>query len=126
MAVAEPVSSPPIVHPETERLLLLDCWTDDPCVAVLEATIHTLLSLGDRLRTLSVERPAIDRLIADDIGALCCAAIESGRVNVWRRQLRPSGLIAALWNELDALRHRWITARLKAEGLDAKRADIAL
>jgi hypothetical protein len=108
----------PVLHPEAERLLAIDCWTSDPAVASLAATIRALLPLGERMRALSAQRPAIDRLIADEIGSLPCTAVETGRINIWQREYRPSGVIAALWAELDALRHRWIAARLAAEGLD--------
>jgi hypothetical protein len=77
------------------------------------------------MRTLSADRPAIDRLIADEIGTLQGVAAETGRINVWRRAYRPTGAIALIWSELDALRHRWIAARLAAEGLDPAAPDIA-
>lgn len=124
MHVATLRSPSPSVHPESERLLAADCWTSDPAVATLAAAIRALLPLAERLRSLSSERPAIDRLIADEIGSLQCASTETGRVNVWQRDYRPSGAIARIWNELEALRHRWIAARLAMEGLD-RASDVA-
>ena len=124
MHVASHRPPPRSVHPETERLLAADCWTSDPAVAVLAEAIRALLPVGERLRSLSADRPAIDHLIADEIGALQSVALETGRINVWQRTYRPSGAIALIWNELDALRHRWIAARLAAEGLDPAAPDI--
>lgn len=112
------------ICPESACLRSLDCWTDDPAAAVLFQAIRALLPVGDTLRALSAERPAIDRLIADEIGALGDVTIETGRLNVVERDLRPSGVIALLWNELDALRSRWISVRLADEGLDATAPDI--
>ncbi len=112
------------VCPESAYLRSLDCWTHDPAAAVLLQAIRALLPVGDTLRALSAERPAIDRLIADEIGALCDVTIETGRLNVVERDVRPSGVIASLWNELDALRGRWISARLADEGLNATVPDI--
>ncbi|HEX7694603.1 MAG TPA: hypothetical protein VF409_08940 [Sphingomonas sp.] len=119
-------SPSPSFHPEAERLLAAVCWTSDPAVAVLAAAIRALLSVGEQLRNLSADRPAIDHLIADEIGALQSVPVETGRVNVWHRDYRPSGAIALIWSELDALRHRWIAARLAAEGLDRVAVDITL
>jgi hypothetical protein len=118
-------SSSPDIYPEAERLLAADCWTADPAVAILAEAIRTLLPQGERLRALSIERPAIDRLIADEIGSLQSIPVETGRINVWQRDYRPSGTIALLWSELEVLRHRWIAARLAAEGLDQTGTDIA-
>ena len=108
----------PRLHPETERLLATDCWTRDPAVPVLAAAIRTLLPLGERMRALSADRPAIDRLMADEIGSLRSTFSETGRINIWEPDYRPSGTIACIWNELDALRHRWIAARLAVQGPD--------
>lgn len=125
MHVASHRSPSPSVHPETERLLAADCWTSDPAVAVLATAIRALLPVGACLRSLSADRPAIDHLIADEIGALPSLPVETGRINVWHRDYRPSGAIALIWTELDALRHRWIAARLAAEGLDPAAPDVA-
>ena len=124
MHVASLRSPSSFVCPETKRLLTTGCWTADPAVAILAAAIRTLLALGERMRTLSADRPAIDRLIADEIGTLQGVAAETGRINVWQRAYRPTGAIALIWSELDALRHRWIAARLAAEGLDPAAPDI--
>ena len=118
MHVAALLSPPLFAHPESERLLAIDCWTSDPAVGALAATIRALVTLGEAMRILSAGRPAIDRVIADEIGSLQCTSTETGRINVWQRDYRPSGAIARIWGELEALRHRWIAARLAAEGLD--------
>ena len=76
------------------------------------------------MRLLSADRPAIARLIADEIGSLRSVAVENGRINVWRRDYRASGTIALIWSELDALRHRWIAARLGVEGLECSASEM--
>ncbi len=113
------------VHPESVRLLAVDCWTHDPAVAALIGAAHALMPIGEALRDLSVRRPSIDRLIADEIGAVVWDAAETGRVNVWRRVPRPSGLISLIWTELESLRSRWIATRLRLEGFSPTAPDIA-
>ncbi|MGN6817341.1 MAG: hypothetical protein ACTHJR_01570 [Sphingomonas sp.] len=117
--------SPPCLHPETCRLLAADCWTADPAVAPLLSAIAALIPIGEQLRLLSTHRPSIDRLIADEIGSLDSVTIETGRLNIRQRDLRPNGVISLIWTELEALRSRWITARLAADGLDGDAIDIA-
>ena len=74
---------------------------------------------------MSARRPSIDRLIADEIGAVVWEVAETGRVNVWRRAPRPSGLISLIWTELESVRSRWIATRLRLEGLSPAKPDIA-
>lgn len=76
------------------------------------------------MRDLCSRRPSIDRLIADEIGALVWEAVETGRINLWRREARTSGVIGAIWTELENLRGRWIAARLQSEGLFSTDQDI--
>ena len=121
---ATAVQPPPAFHPETHRLLAADCWTADPAVGPLLAAIDALLPVGEQLRQLSAHRPSIDRSIADEIGSLSGVTVETVRLNAWRRDLRPTGLVSRLWSELEALRSRWIAARLAAEGLDGGAIDI--
>lgn len=118
------LQSPSDSHPESVRLLSVNCWTLDPAVAVLIDAAHGLVPIGEKLRDLSVRRPSIDRLIADDIGAVVWEAAETGRVNVWRRAPRPSGLISLIWTELESLRSRWIATRLRFEGFSPTASDI--
>jgi hypothetical protein len=106
-------------------LLAVDCWTHDPAVAALIDAAHALIPIGEALRDLSARRPSIDRLIADEIGAVVWEAAETGRVNVWRRAQRPSGLISLIWTELESVRSRWIATRLRFEGLSPTAPDIA-
>ena len=112
-------------HPESVRLLAVDCWTHDPAVAALIGAAHALIPIGEKLRDLSAQRPSIDRLIADEIGTVVWEATETGRVNVWRRTPRPSGLISLIWTELEGVRSRWIATRLRLEGLSPTAPDIA-
>lgn len=114
----------PDLHPENVRLLAVDCWTRDPAVTALIDAARALLPIAERLRDLSIGRPSVDRLIADEIGALIWETIETGRVNVWRREPRTSGVISAIWTELESLRARWIAARLRSEGLSSATPDI--
>jgi hypothetical protein len=114
----------PDVHPESARLLAVECWTRDPAVAALIDAAHALMPIGERLRDLSARRPSIDRLIADEIGGLVWEPIETARVNVWRREPRVSGIISLMWTELESLRARWIAARLRSEGLSPTTPDI--
>lgn len=118
------LQSSPEPHPESIRLLAVDCWSLDPAVAALVDAAHALIPIGEKLRDLSARRPSIDRLIADDIGAVVWEATETGRVNVWRRAPRPSGLISLIWTELESLRSRWIATRLRLEGLSPTAPDI--
>ena len=111
------LQSPPGVHPESARLLAVDCWTGDPAVAALIDAARALIPVAETLRDLCTRRPSVDRLIADEIGALVWEATEMGRVNVWRREPRASGVIGAIWIELESLRTRWIHARLQSEEL---------
>jgi hypothetical protein len=106
------------------RLLAIDCWTGDPAVAALIDAARALIPIAERLRDLCTQRPSIDRLIADEIGALVWETIETGRVNVWQREPRASGVVGAIWTELESLRMRWITARLQFEGLSPAAQDI--
>jgi len=99
------------------RLLAVDCWTRDPAVAALIDAARALIPIAERLRDLCTRRPSVDRLIADEIGALVWETIETRRVNVWQREPRASGVIGAIWIELESLRTRWIAARLQSEGL---------
>ncbi|HEX7850572.1 MAG TPA: hypothetical protein VF485_12660 [Sphingomonas sp.] len=118
------LQSSPDAHPETARLLALDCWTCDPAVAALVDAAHDLMPIGERLRDLSTGRPSIDRLIADEIGGLVWEPVETARVNVWRREPRVSGIISLIWTELESLRARWISARLRSEGLSPTAPDV--
>jgi len=112
------------VHPESMRLLAIDCWTGDPAVAALIDAARALIPIAERLRDLCTQRPSIDRLIADEIGALVWETIETGRVNVWQREPRASGAVAAIWTELESLRARWIAARLRSEGFSPATQDV--
>jgi len=114
----------PDLHPESARLLGVDCWTRDPAVAALIEAARALIPIAERLRDLCATRPSIDRLIADEIGALFWEAIETGRINVWQRESRASGIIGAIWTELESLRARWIAARLRSEGLSPAAQDV--
>jgi len=114
----------PDLHPESVRLLAIDCWTGDPAVAALIDAARALIPIAERLRDLCTRRPSVDRLIADEIGALVWESIETGRVNVWQREPRASGVIGAIWTELESLRTRWIAARLQFEGLSPAAQDI--
>ena len=114
----------PDLHPESARLLAVDCWTCDPAVAALIDAARALIPIGETLRSLSTWRPSIDRLIADEIGALVWETTETGRVNVWQREPRASGVLGAIWTELESLRARWIAARLRSEGLSPAAQDI--
>ncbi len=107
----------PELHPESVRLLAVDCWSGDPAVAALIDAARALIPVAETLRDLCTRRPSIDRLIADEIGALVWETIETGRVNVWQREPRASGVIGAIWIELESLRARWIAARLQSEEL---------
>jgi hypothetical protein len=106
------------------RLLAIDCWTSDPAVAALIDAARALIPIAERLRDLCIQRPSIDRLIADEIGAFVWETIETGRVNVWQREPRASGVVAAIWTELESLRARWIATRLRSEGLSPAAQDI--
>lgn len=110
------VQPSPDLHPESARLLAVDCWTRDPAVAVLIDAAQALIPIGERLRDWCTRRPSIDRLIADEIGGLVWETIETGRINVWRREPRASGVVGAIWTELESLRARWIAVRLRSEG----------
>lgn len=112
------------LHPESVRLLAADSWTGDPAVAALVDAARALIPVAERLRDLCTRRPSVDRLIADELGALVWEAIEIGRVNVWQREPRASGVIGAIWIELESLRARWIGARLRSEGLSPAAQDI--
>lgn len=114
----------PDLHPESVRLLAIDCWTGDPAVAALIDAARALIPIAERLRDLCTRRPSVDRLIADEIGLLVWETIETGRVNVWRREPRASGVIGAIWTELESLRTRWIAARLRFEGFSPAAQDI--
>lgn len=118
------VQPSPDLHPESVRLLAIDCWTDDLAVATLIDAAHALIPIGERLRDLCTRRPSIDRLISDEIGVLVWEAIETGRINVCQREPRASGVIGAIWTELESLRTRWIAARLRSEGLSPAARDI--
>jgi hypothetical protein len=118
------VQPSPDLHPESVRLLAIDCWTDDLAVATLIDAAHALIPIGERLRDLCTRRPSIDRLISDEIGVLVWEAIETGRINVCQREPRASGVIGAIWTELESLRTRWIAARLRSEGLSPAAQDI--
>lgn len=109
---------------ETERLAAVGCWTDDPAIAPLMTAIRALIPVGEMLRELSAQRPSVDRLVSDEIGSLMRVVVETGRVHVWQCELRPTGIIAQIWTELDALRRRWITARLHAEGLESRMTEV--
>jgi hypothetical protein len=106
-------------------LLAVDCWTRDPAVAALIDAARALIPIGERLRDLCAQRPSVDRLIADEIGALVWETIETGRVNIWQREPRASGVIGTIWTELESLRARWIAARLRSEGLSPAAQDVA-
>lgn len=114
----------PDLHPESVRLLAIDCWTGDPAVAALIDAARALIPIAERLRDLCTRRPSVDRLIADEIGALVWESIETGRVNVWQREPQASGVIGAIWTELESLRTRWIAARLRFEGFSPAAQDI--
>lgn len=109
------------LHPETARLLEYTKWTSDPAVRALFEAIETLIPIGHALRELSANRPAINRAAGSEVGGLQSQPRETGRINVWDHKLVPSGVIGLIWEELTALRHSWINARLTAEGL---RADV--
>jgi len=113
----------PDLHPESVRLLAVDCWTHDPAVAALIDAARALIPIAERLRDLCSWRPSVDRLIADEIGALVWEAIETGRVNIWQREPQASGVIGAIWTELESLRARWIATRLQSEGLSPAARD---
>jgi hypothetical protein len=119
------LQSSPDLPPESARLLAVDCWTADPAVAALIDAARALIPIAESLRDLCTRRPSVDRLIADEIGVLVWEPAETGRVNVWRREPRTSGVIGAIWTELESLRSRWIAARLAAEDLDPMASDIA-
>ncbi|HWU74581.1 MAG TPA: hypothetical protein VN137_13930 [Sphingomonas sp.] len=114
----------PDLHPESVRLLAVDCWTHDPAVAALIDAARALIPIAEMLRDLCTTRPSIDRLIADEVGALFWEAIETGWVNVWQREPRASGVIGAIWTELESLRARWIAARLRSEGFSPAARDV--
>lgn len=118
------LQSSPNIHPECERLLAVGCWTRDPAVLPLTAAMRTLVKVGEELRDLSAQRPAIDRLLADEIGSLMWDVAETGRVNVWHRELRATGIVSQICTELDSLRARWIAARLSSEGLSPTAPEI--
>lgn len=114
----------PDLHPECVRLLAADCWTRDPAVAALIESARALIPIAERLRDLCTRRPSIDRLIADEIGAIVWEPIEMGRINVWQREPRASGVVGAIWTELESLRARWIAARLRSEGFSPAAQDV--
>ena len=114
----------PDPHPESVRLLAIDCWTGDPAVAALIDAARALIPIAERLRDLCTRRPSVDHLIADEIGLLVWETIETGRVNVWQREPRASGVIGAIWTELESLRTRWIAVRLQFEGFSPAAQDI--
>lgn len=111
-------------HPESARLLEVDCWTGDPAVTALIDAARALVPIAERLRDLCTWRPSVDRLIADEIGSLVWEASETGRVNVCRREARASGVISTIWTELECLRARWIAARLRSEGFSSTAQDV--
>jgi hypothetical protein len=113
----------PDLHPERVRLLAVDCWTRDPAVAALIEAARGLIPIAERLRDLCTRRPSVDRLIADEIGALVWETIETGRINICQREPRVSGVVGAIWIELESLRARWIAARLQSEGLSPAARD---
>jgi hypothetical protein len=114
----------PDLHPECVRLLAADCWTRDPAVAALIESARALIPIAERLRDLCTRRPSVDRLIADEIGAIVWEPVETGRINVCRREPRASGVIGAIWTELESLRARWIAARLRSEGFSPAAQDV--
>lgn len=118
------VQPSPDLHPESARLLAVDCWTRDPAAAVLIDAAQALIPIGERLRDWCTRRPSIDRLIADEIGGLVWETIETGRINVWRREPRASGVVGAIWTELESLRARWIAVRLRSEGFSPAAQDV--
>lgn len=118
------VQPSPDRHPESARLLAVDCWARDPAVAALIDAAHALIPISERLRDLCIRRPSIDRLIADEIGALVWETTETGRVNVWQQEPRASGVIGTIWTELESLRARWIAGRLRSEGFSPAAQDI--
>lgn len=114
----------PDCHPESVRLLAFGCWTGDLAVAALIDAARALIPIAERLRDLCTQRPSLDRMIADEIGALIWETIETGWINVWQREPRASGVIGAIWTELESLRARWIAARLQFEGFSPAAQDI--
>jgi len=114
----------PDFHPENVRLLAIDCWTGDPAVAALIDAARALIPIAERLRDLCTQRPSLDRIIADEIGALFWETTETGRINVCQREPRASGVVGTIWTELESLRARWIAARLQFEGLSPAAQDI--
>lgn len=108
----------PTVHPETQRLLDLPTWTADPAVPVLFGAIRTLQPVADALADLSASRPSINRCVADELGRLTTTRVDTGRFGTADEiKTVGTGAIGLIWDELDALRSRWISARLTAEGL---------
>jgi len=118
------LQSSPGLPPENARLLAIECWTGDPAVAALIDAARALIPIAEGLRDVCTRRPAVDRLIADEIGALIWEPVETGRVNVWQREPRASGVIGAIWTELESLRARWIAARLQREGFSSTAHDV--
>lgn len=121
MATAALTAQP--LHPETKRLLDLATWTADPAVPVLFGAIKALIPVGEALSELSADRPSINRCCGDEIGHLSTRFEEVGRVNVIVARTYGSGTIGLIWDELDALRARWIEAQLRAEGLRSDMGD---
>lgn len=111
------------LHPETQQLLGLDKWTDDPTVNDLFGAIRGLDAINERLRVISSHRPGLCWQAAADVGRIAVERGERGRVNVVEHYLVPSGACAELWKAAKQLRDDWIDARLKAEGLRPDMSD---
>lgn len=121
MATAALTTQP--LHPETQRLIDAQNWTDDAAVKPLFSAIAALLPVGEQLRELSAGRPSINRCVADDIGGLSQVIEMGSGMHDHVTRVRPSGAVASIWEELDALRSRWINARLTVEGLRSDMRD---
>jgi hypothetical protein len=112
------------LHPEAARQLALPTWTADPAVKPLFSAIRTLQPVAETLADLSADRPSINRCVADELGRLTTRHYDTGRFGVPDEvKTVGTGVIGSIWDELDALRQRWIDARLTSEGLRSDMAD---
>lgn len=114
----------PQLHPETERYLGFATWTADPAVKALFSAIKALIPVGEALSELSANRPSIDRRCGDEVGRLTIKRCDTGRFGTPDAiTVSGTGAVGTIWDELDALRGRWIVAHLTAEGLHSDMGD---
>lgn len=112
------------LHPEAARQLALPTWTADPAAKTLFSAIRTLQPVAETLAELSANRPSINRCVADELGRLTTTHYDTGRFGTPDGvKTVGTGVIGMIWDELEALRQRWIDARLTVDGLRSDMVD---